>query len=112
MGSHASLQYGDRHQAWVRVPLAIEDQLSAPAVQSVLAEPVCQSTMTDGATHTGKPEIAKSADAGTRVEEEVCRFHVTMDDSSRVNVAQCSEHASKIRFDALHRQRAIVFLAG
>jgi hypothetical protein len=51
-------------------------------------------------TYRGKTKIAQRADACVRIIEEVGRFDVSMDYSSRMNVAQCAEKTTKVAFDA------------
>lgn len=53
-------------------------------------------------TYTRQTEVAQGADSCTRIEEEVGWFHVAVDDTARVDVAQCPKHTSEIRSNAVH----------
>ena len=54
-----------------------------------------------GGTYTSQTKVAQGADTRTRVEEEVGRFHVAVDDSAGVDITQRAEHTSEIRPNAV-----------
>ena len=52
-------------------------------------------------THACKAKVAKRANACARIEQEICWLDVSVDDPSRMYVAQCAKHTPEVRLDAI-----------
>lgn len=58
-------------------------------------------------THTGQAEVHQGSYTPVRIEEKIRRLDVAVDDASRVNIPQCTEHAPEVRSYPGHRKRAV-----
>lgn len=58
-------------------------------------------------THAGQAEVHKGSYTPVRIEEEIRRLDVAVNDASRVNIPQCTEHASEVRSHPDHRKRVV-----
>lgn len=57
-----------------------------------------------GSTYTSQPQVAYRTNTSQRIEKEIGRFNVSMNDASGMDVAKSAKKASHIVFDAIHRQ--------